>query len=96
MGVVSLKLKYKDEMIGTVEDVSYEHTWVLGHFTPSDGYYKYIKFFEALVCEDGMDETQFDQELLNERNWFIVDGDNFKGIWFPAIYSSGDSYFKYW
>ena len=29
-------------------------------------------FLMTIVCEDGFDKTQFDDELLNDNNWNIM------------------------
>lgn len=52
-------------------------------------------FFEALVCEDGFDEAMFDEDLLNEENWFVRENGNSKGISCPAIYDNCQIGFRY-
>ena len=58
-------------------------------------FYYYENFFEAIVCEDGFDKTQFDDELLNDNNWNINDNGDIIGIYIPAIYTDGDILFRY-
>ncbi|MDE7204425.1 MAG: hypothetical protein K2O91_21575 [Lachnospiraceae bacterium] len=53
------------------------------------------KFFKAIVCEDGFDETQFDRELMKDNNWNVKDNGNMIGIYIPAIYEDGDISFRY-
>ncbi len=85
-----MKILFKREIIGKMTNAYREDYWVHGNFVPDSSYFKYKKFFDAVVCEDGMDETQFDKELLDENNWFIMDKDGPKGICIPAIYDEGD------
>ena len=90
-----MEIRFRTEIIGQMTNPYREDYWIHGRFAPADGYYKYFDFFEALVCEDGMDESRFDQELFNENNWFVADENGLHGIWFPAIYTDGDISIRY-
>ena len=65
------------------------------HFYPYPIASEYKGFFEALVCEDGFDEAMFDEDLLNEENWFVRENGNSKGISCPAIYDNCQIGFRY-
>ena len=57
---------------------------------------EYRDFFDAIVCEDGFDESQFDDDLLNAENWFLCDDGKVIGIEIPALYEEDHSiYFRY-
>ncbi len=90
-----MEILFKKETIGKIENTYREDYWVHGNFIPYISYLKYKDFLDAVVCEDGMDETQFDKALLDEKNWFIVDRDELKEIWIPAIYADGDISIRY-
>jgi hypothetical protein len=90
-----MEILFRQENIGKMTNTYKEDYWVHGNFVPYNMYFKYKDFFDAVVCEDGMDETQFDKELLDESNWFIMGEDGLKGIWIPAIYDDGDVSIRY-
>jgi len=81
-----MELLFKNEIIGEIENTYREEYWIHGKFIPSTSYSKYQDFFDAIVSEDGFDVTTFNEELLDENNWFIKSKDGLKGIWIPAIY----------
>ena len=58
-------------------------------------YKKYKDFLDALVCEEGIDETRFREELFDENNWFLRNKDEIRGICVPAIYEDGDISIRY-
>ena len=90
-----MDILFKNELIGNMSNTYNEEYWVHGDFTPYSAYYKYKNFFDALVCEEGMDETQFDRDLLDENNWFVKADEGIIGIWMPAIYEDGDVSIRY-
>lgn len=51
-------------------------------------------FFDALVCEDGFDESQFDEDLLDENNWYVCENGKIIGISYPAIYDDSEIGFR--
>ena len=69
--------------------------WEDRNFYPYPIASEYKGFFEALVCEDGFDEAMFDEDLLNEENWFVRENGNSKGISCPAIYDNCQIGFRY-
>lgn len=90
-----MEILFKNEIIGRIENMYSEEYWVHGDFIPYELFNKYKKFFNAVVCETGMDETQFDKELFDENNWYIKREEELKGIWIPAIYEDGDISIRY-
>ena len=90
-----MELLFKKNVIGYIDNISNEDKWFHGVFTQNDNFYYYENFFEAIVCEDGFDKTQFDDELLNYNNWNINDNGDIIGIYIPAIYTDGDILFRY-
>lgn len=90
-----MELFFKDEMIGNIVDITRENNWQYGIFKENENYEKYKEFLESLVCEDGFDESKFDNELLNDENWKVkLDSEEFD-IYIPAIYEDGDIEFRY-
>lgn len=89
-----MELMFKDNVIGSIQNINRENLWNHGIFIVYDYFKEYKKFFEALICEEGFDESQFDSELLNDKNWNIRVKDDIKGIFIPAIYSDGSISFK--
>jgi len=91
-----VELLFKKNVIGYIDNISNEDNWwVHGVFIPNDNFYYYVDFFEAIVCEDGFDEIQFDGELLKDDNWNINDNGDIISIFIPAIYNDGDIFFRY-
>lgn len=90
-----MDIMFGNNVVGEIVGMYREEQWVHGNFTPSKFYYEYKEFFEAMVCEDGMDETKFDNELFDENNWFLKSEKGLQGISIPAIYSDGDISFRY-
>ncbi len=90
-----MDILFKEEVIGEIEYVYHEEYWIHGKFIPCKSYVKYKDFLDALVCEEGMDETKFAEELLDENNWFVKSKDGVKGICVPAIYEDGDISIRY-
>ena len=83
-----MELMYKNIVLGKIEVMHRESFWISGDFYPYPIASEYKSFFEALVCEDGFDESRFDGALLNEENWFVCENGNSKGISCPAVYNS--------
>lgn len=90
-----MEILFKKEIIGRMENMYREDYWVHGNFIPYELHNKYKKFLDAVISEDGMDEIQFDKELLDENNWYIKSEEGLKGIWIPAIYEDGDISIRY-
>ncbi|MFP7473446.1 hypothetical protein SFC55_20795 [Niallia taxi] len=88
-----MKLYFKEEYLGDIQNVKREGTWVNGLFKPAGNFEQFKTFLEALTNEDhdDLEEDKFDVEWLDASNWFIVDGQGIKeGIEVPAVYSDGD------
>ncbi|NMC57559.1 MAG: hypothetical protein GYA50_10090 [Eubacteriaceae bacterium] len=91
-----MEILFKDEVIVRIDNIYKEDKWIHGTFTAYEGYYKYKQFLDAVVCESGFNENEFDKELLNEHNWFIKTEKSLEKIWVPAIYyEDGDVSLKY-
>ncbi|MDS0525032.1 hypothetical protein NNC19_05010 [Clostridium sp. SHJSY1] len=91
-----MEILFKDTPIGKTIKTSGEQRWVYGEFEPYDNFEQYRELFKAIVCEDGFDLEEFDSELLDENNWFIInENQETKGIEIPAIYEDGDIAFRY-
>lgn len=87
-----MKLYYKEEYLGDIQDVNREGVWVYGTFKPTANIERYKTFLEALTNEEHeFEEYQFDAEWLNESNWFISDDQgNKEGIETPAVFTDGN------
>lgn len=87
-----MKLYFKEEYLGDIQNANREGPWVYGTFKPKANIEKYKIFLEALTNEDHkFEEEQFDAEWLDKRNWFITDDQgNREGIEIPAVYPDGD------
>ncbi len=74
-----MDILYRNEPIGQIVNTYREDYWVHGSFIPYPTYDKYRSFLDALVCEQGMDESQFSVELFDENNWFVQNAMIFLG-----------------
>ncbi|WP_027205100.1 hypothetical protein [Butyrivibrio fibrisolvens] len=90
-----MKLLFKDQILGTISELSKEGCWHYGKFVKSSEFNSFADFFEDIVCEEGFDEEKYDKELLNDRNWYVLSSDKKVGIEIPAIYSDGEISFRY-
>lgn len=90
-----MELIYKNMILGKITVTGRETFWVSGDFYPYPIASKYKDFFNALVCEDGFDETMFEEDLLNENHWFVSENGSFKGISCPAVYENNEIAFRY-
>ena len=90
-----MELMYKNIVLGMIIVTDRESFWISGDFHAYPNASKYKEFFDALVCEDGFDETKFSEDLLNEDNWYVNENGSTKGISCPAIYENGEIGFRY-
>jgi hypothetical protein len=90
-----MEIFFKDELIGKMENSYKEQFWLNGDFMPNNAYFKYKDFLDALVCEEGMDETKFSPELFDENNWSIKIEKDVHEIYPPAIYADGSISIRY-
>ena len=85
-----MEIYFKEESIGTLENIYREEFWIHGNLMPNEAYYKYKDFFDAMVCEDEeIDENLFDSRLFKDSNWLIKIKEEFQAIFIPAIYEDG-------
>jgi len=91
-GGYRMKLYFKEEYLGDIQDANREGAWVYGTFKLTANIGKYKTFLEALTNEDHQfEEDQFDAEWLDGSNWFIANEQgNKEGIEIPAVYPDGD------
>ncbi|WP_345805674.1 hypothetical protein [Bacillus subtilis] len=83
-------LYYKDEKLGEIHVVSGEGMWMYGILSPYENIETFRDLFNDLIDEDGdFDETKYDEEWLNDENWFVSDNRNKRGIIVPAVYPDG-------
>ena len=80
-------LMFKDETIGNVSIDSTENAWAYGTYELYKNGKRFEEFFFFFVNEDvDFDETRFDEEFIDDENWFINDDGKIMGITIPAIY----------
>lgn len=90
-----IELIYKNIALGKIVILQRESFWISGDFYAYPAASAYRDFFAALVCEDGFDESRFDEDLLNEDYWFVAENGTFKGISCPAVYENREIQFRY-
>ena len=90
-----IELFFQEIVLGSIEIISKEQYWNDGKFTPYANYKNYTDFFEALVNEDGFDETKFDPALLDDKNWYVKDDGRRMDLCIPAIYEDLEISFRY-
>ncbi|MEC0985280.1 hypothetical protein [Bacillus safensis] len=83
-----MKLYFLNEFLGDIRDINVDGMWVNGEIIPSNNIDKFNDFFAALVDEeDDFVETNFNEEWLEDNNWYIIDDENKRrGIYIPAVY----------
>ncbi|TWT78621.1 hypothetical protein CA13_00170 [Planctomycetes bacterium CA13] len=82
---------WKNVVVGTVKNVGYDFPHCYGDFIPSSASHPFKELFQFLMGADAGGDPPFDQELLDEENWFVqrVDGEREK-MTLPSIdYSDG-------
>ncbi|MFB9989729.1 hypothetical protein [Bacillus benzoevorans] len=92
-----LKLYFINECLGEVQNINIDGVWVNGKIKPNKNLGKFIDFFEGVIEEESKFVAEnFNTAWLDDRNWFIVDGDNKKKeIHLPAVYPDGDINWKW-
>lgn len=90
-----MELLYKNIVLGKIAVINSESFWISGDFYAYPSASGYKDFFDALICEDGFDESRFDEDLLNEDNWFVSENGSSKGISCPAVYENREIQFRY-
>lgn len=83
-----MKLYFLNEFLGDIRDINVDGMWVNGEITPSNNIDKFSDFFAALVDdENDFVETNFNEEWLDDNNWYIINDENKRrGIYIPAVY----------
>ncbi|ALM29135.1 hypothetical protein [Bacillus altitudinis] len=83
-----MKLYFLNEFLGDIRDINVDGMWVNGEITPSNNIVKFNDFFAALVDEENdFVETNYNDEWLDDNNWYIIDDENKRrGIYIPAVY----------
>ncbi|MBZ5518839.1 hypothetical protein [Bacillus sp. KS1] len=81
-------LYYQNECLGKIEGVAVEGPWAYGKIIPNDKMENFKDFFRAVIDEDDPFAIEkFDDNLLDDDNWFIVDDEQKRvGISLPGIY----------
>jgi len=90
-----MQLIFKNNMLGYINNISRENSWIYGSFEATDKFVNFQEFFRAIVSEEGFDENKFDCELLLDINWMVSDNGVLQEIEIPAIYDDGDIAFRY-
>ncbi|WFT76881.1 hypothetical protein P9989_03990 [Halobacillus naozhouensis] len=85
-------LYFKTESLGEIKNIKLEGMWMYGSLNPNESMQKYKGFLEALVNEENdFQEDKYCEDLLEDKNWFIVDKQqNKRGIYLPAVYEDGE------
>ena len=86
-----VELMYKSHKLAQVYICHSELFEIYGDYVEYPIMSKYEEFFETLICEEGFDNSQFDDELLNAENWFLCDDGKMIGIECPALYKEDHS-----
>ncbi len=83
-----MKLYFLNEFLGDIRNISVEGMWINAQITPSKNIDKFNDFFAAIVDEENdFEETNYNEEWLDDSNWYIIDNENRKkGIYIPAVY----------
>lgn len=82
-----IDLLFQKEVIGKISIDSRENAWIYGSYELFQNAGRFVELFEAMTHESGFDEAYFDEEWLNDENWFINDRGKRFGITIPAIYA---------
>ncbi len=90
-----MQLLFKEQVLGTISDISREGFWNYGFFEKTADYSKFTAFFKDIVSEYGFDENKYDKDYLDDQNWYVSIPDGKKEIFIPAIYDDGEIAFRY-
>ncbi|MDM5312612.1 hypothetical protein [Peribacillus frigoritolerans] len=90
-------LYFRNECLSEIQNDNKEGVWFYGSIIANENIIKYKDFLTALVNEEKkFKEGSFNEEWLNDDNWFIVDEhQNKKGIYLPAIHEDGEINWRY-
>ena len=84
-----MRLFFQSRCLGEIEDLFFDQPEVHGTFNPSEGIEKFQHLFAWMVDEDNSsEEPPFDDDLLDDSNWFVIDDAGEKrGITVPGVYA---------
>src|SRR4051812_35298538 len=88
----SYRLFWRDTDLGEVGDLTADYPEMWGAFVPGPGLDTTFQgLFAFVVDEDRIgEEPPFADELLDDENWWLVDGGGTRwGIFLPAVYADG-------
>ena len=87
-----MKLLFQKTCLGEIDDLFFDQPEVHGSFRPASGIDDFQRLFRWMVDEDNSSkEPPFDDELLNDDNWFVIDDAGQKrGITLPGVYDDGE------
>ncbi|MGE7593542.1 hypothetical protein ACQKM1_08490 [Peribacillus frigoritolerans] len=90
-------LYFRNECLGEIQNDYKEGLWFYGSIIANENIKKYKDFLAALVNEENeFKEDSFNEDWLNDDNWFIIDEhQNKKGIYLPAIHEDGEINWRY-
>ncbi|MBT2714070.1 hypothetical protein J7E23_14665 [Pseudomonas sp. ISL-88] len=72
-------LYYQNVCLGKIEGAAIEGPWAYGKIIPNEKMENFKDFFRAVVDEDDSSAIEkFDNDLLDDDNWFIVDDEQKK------------------
>jgi len=92
-------LYYRETMLGDITSATRdEGAWMVGDIALSNAAQQFQDFFSYHVAEEDVTLSREDlQDLLNEKNWSVVNAETGvgKGIEPPAIYDDGTIYWRW-
>ncbi|MFB1052301.1 hypothetical protein [Paraliobacillus sp. JSM ZJ581] len=87
-----MKLYFINEFLGNIHNINVDGMWMNAEIIPSKSIDKFNDFFTAIVDEENdFEETNYNDEWLDDSNWYIMDSEKRKkGIYIPAVYPDGE------
>ncbi|MER2262076.1 MAG: hypothetical protein ABS934_08665 [Psychrobacillus sp.] len=85
-----MKLYFLNESLGEIDII--EGLYMYGEIIPSINMEKFHDFFSGIMDEESnLEEEKYNEEMLDDKNWFnLNDENNKKEIYILAIYSSNE------
>ena len=85
-----MKLYFTNKFLGDIDNINVEGSWMYGEIFPTINMGEFQDFFTGIVDESNLEEHKY-SEMLEDKNWFILDDkNNKKEIYIPAIYSDNE------
>jgi hypothetical protein len=79
------RLYWRDRELGIVSRAAGEFPWMYGDFAPT-GVDPLLRAFFEFMTGEGPGEPPFEEALLDEENWWLVEPDGRRrGITVPAV-----------